>query len=590
MISELKIGNFKAFGPAQTIPLRPITLVFGPNSAGKSSIIQSLLLARHAADTGRWNAHQTELGGSAVDLGGFSRYVHGHDPTREVELCFEYELARCQDCFEFRNVPLFRDCVRAEIACHVGLPDPPVGGSAPAALPEIKRFIVTIDRIPFVTISRRADGKYAVVAVNEAHPVFQDLFPTFMEEFRANCNMMSGRVAGIDDVPPAKSSISPEVEQREKEEGIGPALVQAFKQREYAFEKLELKSLGPDDRWNWDDYSLWNDPAAVFCRQEGDHYWFVAAQTLRHRIEDFIEFLTAATSTYMSRLSYLGPLRCIPPRHLVSTEDQDPNWLAGGGEAWETLRRKPEVLVQANRFLRDTLHTRYQLKCNRLSPGLDTAAIERCIKQAREKIAASETQVVRDDFASARVAEDAPVAAGKTSADADLAAALQAELNSRAERETLTELLIVDSNSSLAVSHRDVGTGISQLLPVIVNAVAARNHLIAIEQPELHLHPALQAELGDVFIESALGTNKNTFLIETHSEHLILRILRRIRETAENALPEGVMAIRPEDVCVLYVEPGKDGSRVVQLPVNAEGDFDEPWPDGFFSERAKELF
>ena len=59
MISELKIGNFKAFGPAQTIPLRPITLVFGPNSAGKSSIIQSLLLARHIQDTGKVDAHQT---------------------------------------------------------------------------------------------------------------------------------------------------------------------------------------------------------------------------------------------------------------------------------------------------------------------------------------------------------------------------------------------------------------------------------------------------------------------------------------------------------------------------------------------------
>ena len=55
-------------------------------------------------------------------------------------------------------------------------------------------------------------------------------------------------------------------------------------------------------------------------------------------------------------------------------------------------------------------------------------------------------------------------------------------------------------------------TGISQLLPVLVNAAGAKERLIAVEQPELHLHPALQAELGDVFIESALGENKNIFL------------------------------------------------------------------------------
>ena len=111
-----------------------------------------------------------------------------------------------------------------------------------------------------------------------------------------------------------------------------------------------------------------------------------------------------------------------------------------------------------------------------------------------------------------------------------------------------------------------------------------------IEQPELHLHPALQAELGDVFIESALGENKNTFLIETHSEHLILRLLRRIRETTAGELPTGKMPLRPDDIAVLYVKPGPEGSEVIALPVNVEGDFDEPWPDGFFPERAKELF
>jgi hypothetical protein len=89
MISELGIGNFKAFGPAQRIPLRPITLVFGPNSAGKSSIIQSLLLARHIQDKGKVDAHQTTLGGAAVDLGGFGKYVRNHDSRLEtvIEFC-----------------------------------------------------------------------------------------------------------------------------------------------------------------------------------------------------------------------------------------------------------------------------------------------------------------------------------------------------------------------------------------------------------------------------------------------------------------------------------------------------------------------
>ena len=148
----------------------------------------------------------------------------------------------------------------------------------------------------------------------------------------------------------------------------------------------------------------------------------------------------------------------------------------------------------------------------------------------------------------------------------------------------------MDIVQKTAVSHRDVGIGVSQVLPVLVHAYADRSKLVAIEQPEIHLHPALQAELADVFIESALGEQKNTFLLETHSEHLILRILRRIRETADGELPPGMQSITPNDVTVLYVKPGAEGSQVVELVPNSEGDFDEPWPDGFFPERSKELF
>ena len=146
--------------------------------------------------------------------------------------------------------------------------------------------------------------------------------------------------------------------------------------------------------------------------------------------------------------------------------------------------------------------------------------------------------------------------------------------------------------AGILMSHRDVGVGVSQVIPVIASAVAAEGRLIAIEQPEIHLHPALQAELGDLFIESALGERKNTFLIETHSEHLMLRILRRIREYAEGCLPEGMKAPRPEDVSVLYVHRPESAtaSEVIEVPIMDDGDFGALWPEGFFPERGKELF
>ncbi|MCI0540991.1 MAG: DUF3696 domain-containing protein [Verrucomicrobiales bacterium] len=80
---------------------------------------------------------------------------------------------------------------------------------------------------------------------------------------------------------------------------------------------------------------------------------------------------------------------------------------------------------------------------------------------------------------------------------------------------------------------------------------------------------------------------KNTFLIETHSEHVMLRILRRIRETTEGK--PGATPIRPEDVTVIFVEPTAKGSVARHLPITPDGDFSAPWPGGFFADRLVDL-
>ncbi len=86
-----------------------------------------------------------------------------------------------------------------------------------------------------------------------------------------------------------------------------------------------------------------------------------------------------------------------------------------------------------------------------------------------------------------------------------------------------------------------------------------------------------------------MGKNKNKFIIETHSEHLMLRILRRIRETTDKELPEGYPPISPDQVSVLYVQPSKTGAEIIHIPVTKDGEFGRPWPQGFFAERVKEL-
>jgi predicted ATPase len=139
--------------------------------------------------------------------------------------------------------------------------------------------------------------------------------------------------------------------------------------------------------------------------------------------------------------------------------------------------------------------------------------------------------------------------------------------------------------------------GISQVIPILVATSALSSKMICMEQPELHLHPGLQAKLADALFESAISKD-NKLIIETHSEHLILRILRRIRETTRGkigtwpaqlreACPNGIM---PEDVAVLYVEPGAEGAKVRELRIDGQGRFIDEWPNGFFEERFSEEF
>jgi hypothetical protein len=155
---------------------------------------------------------------------------------------------------------------------------------------------------------------------------------------------------------------------------------------------------------------------------------------------------------------------------------------------------------------------------------------------------------------------------------------------------TSSRIVIVPRGSELDLRPHDVGIGITQVVPVVVTVLHGNHRLLAIEQPELHLHPKLQAELGDLFIESALGERQHLIVLETHSEHLILRLLRRIRETSDGELPDGKLPLRPDDIAVYFIESAAGGVKATKLRVDETGEFVDQWPEGFFEERAKELF
>ena len=136
--------------------------------------------------------------------------------------------------------------------------------------------------------------------------------------------------------------------------------------------------------------------------------------------------------------------------------------------------------------------------------------------------------------------------------------------------------------NALDLDITDVGFGISQILPIIVQGfLSFGGSLTMVEQPEIHLHPRMQAELADLFIDIVRRKrggkksvdNQKYLLIETHSEYLLKRLMRRINEKA----------IASDQVAVYFIEPPMqdgDSASIVEKEISKEGFFE--WPKDFY--------
>lgn len=149
-------------------------------------------------------------------------------------------------------------------------------------------------------------------------------------------------------------------------------------------------------------------------------------------------------------------------------------------------------------------------------------------------------------------------------------------------------LFLQDGNGH-KVELQDVGSGIPFVLPVLY--AVARGELVKIQQPELHLHPALQSSIADVFVEELNKSPSIQFIIETHSEHLLLRLLRRIRDVEKGQCLSDDVRLTNDQLAVYYFDPQvDDGTVVTRQLITPLGDFYTDWPRGFFAERNRDLF
>lgn len=550
MLTGLTIGNFKAFGdPPQHIPIRPLTLIFGPNSSGKSSILHSLLLVNHALETGNWDVHHPRGAGSAVDLGGFPHYLHTQYTERPMSVAVESRLGlgktlrkellgSDEELTAFEGVTKFRWTYQVE---QERVTDDP---SEHPVLPTLQTATLDLNDQPALVFRRKEPALFQCQEICSENAYLRSVLESVLKlsaqrSEKANKHEEAERVRS--GLPILQRRLGEVMRKRNFLLGRMPS-----PNHEYVC----LTELGYDPLPACSDFTLeqfqsidgtllglcldWfsdvQNPISFGDEPTEELTLEAEAEAVRINLALMLRHLSFVAGYILKRIVYLGPLRQVPRRHPGGDWQFALEKLGSGLQEWATVCNIPEVRDTINRWLgKGWLATHYRV-------GV-------------------QEWVIKDDPGI----------------------------------QPLREPIFYVGNSAAQLSVHDLGFGIGQVLPVLARAAASRKSVTCVEQPELHLHPAMQAELGDVFIESALGERQNTFLLETHSEHLILRILRRVRETTEGKLPEGKTPVRPEDVSVVYVQPGPNGAEVIELPVTPDGDFSRPWPGGFFAERFQEL-
>ena len=574
ILNAFRIANFKAFASTQRVPVRPITLIYGANSAGKSSLLHALALAHHAIETGDLDTQRTHIGGEAIDLGGLRQYVHRRERHRQVELSFELDPGRLSG----RVAELLRSA--RDAVMEIGF-----GGANAEGHVRVERFALEVDSAPLLTMSVRSGGLLRLDRLDHSHPVFRELLRGLLMLATTTEKIQEDDFSALGDV---LDSLIPGI--TAKTRGFFPRIDEEFQGSEA-------------EAGGWDAFV----PVSRGHRRED-----LARATrlfLPRALRDLVGGLSTALESEVRKLRYLGPLRSYPPRHLAFSQHHDPNWFAGGGYAWDVVRTREDVRRRVNSWLGDAnrLKTPYELELRDLLPASAMAnelpakletAMHDLVTQLLRRLAGEENpdlEVLALEVAEGMlggqndvIPQIVELVASASDTETQTERWVKEMIDARSE--SLQDLVLIDKRTDTPVSHRDVGIGISQVLPVLVSAYASNNELLAIEQPEIHLHPALQAELGDVFLQSALAGGDNTFLVETHSEHLLLRIMRRMRETDVRELPDDVPEVRPENVMVLFVESDGPQSIIREMPLNERGELVKAWPGGFFEEGLREIF
>ena len=502
MLTGIGLRNFKAFGDEmQEAPLSKITLIYGPNSSGKSSIVQALLMLRQSLFERFYEESVLATRGD-IDLGGFQVVLHKHDTRRQIGINMAIQNLVSSSVIQMRFSDIRGSGTLSAVHHTISLINS--SRSIYESHMEYQPASIESGLSKWITLSKIQD------TYSDAKRYSQDVdghflpTPEMLNMVRFWARPMTRRIAS-----------SPEDLRRILVDRVRiPRSVEIHRLTARPFEQL-------DDGLDLDEE---REPEWA----EGLATALVQSQFTSEEEQVLISarFATGDHERHLHLVNYLGPLRSPPERsYAISIQQHISSGVTGnrGEYTANALYYKSSVREQVNDwFHKDKLDIPYKLEIQKLG-----------------------------------------------------GASLAGEL---------ITIALTDRRNGTRVTLADVGYGISQLLPVIVEGVASNEEsIICVEELETNLHPRLQANIADLMIDTISDKNgkRKQWIVETHSELLILRLQRRIREGK----------IKPEDISVLYVDPNDEsteGSAIKVLRLGEDSYFKDPWPDGFFADSLNE--
>lgn len=522
MVNALIIKNFKSLQDSGEIEIKPIMLLIGPNSSGKTSFIQFLLTLKQTLES-RTKENPILINGRYVELGTFNDLIFGHDETKNLDICFNIpttDISRKIENILERNDRFFKE------------------GTFDLML-NLLRESGQKSLLDFLKID---DSK----TVGELSQIF---YKYLEEDFEKNINVIFEKVSELSQTKESEETKDrmKELKRRAKKISEIPKIRMELKNIDFSLLKLNVKVSynKSEKRMFLSEYTILDKNNKILLQIENDEvtsfindkktkftglnksnfffdfstqeksYRFSSFDFVRQILDLINGIVVKNINEFSNNLYYLGPLREYPKRYYLASGEVSPD-VGFKGEFFvdvlyrTKLEKQKNILNSLNIWMKK-FNMAYEIKPEEIT-------------------------------------------------------------------ENIYALVVVDPISKIPVTITDVGFGVSQVLPILVEGFNLKSgSTLIVEQPEIHLHPKVQAELGDVLIEFY---KQGIFsIIETHSEHLILRIQRRIAEGM----------IENSDVGIYYFEPTKDGTKIIKLEIDKMGMI-QNWPKGFFEEDFVESF